>query len=247
MSKTRQIVRAGAVAAVLAAFGFASPGVASAHVTAQIYGAQPQQGGYTAITLRVPNEDDKAGTDKLTVHIDKEYALASVRTKPVPGWTAEITRSKLDEPITTSHGAEVTEVVTSITWTAEKGSEIPAGEESYQEFSFTAGPLPEVDRLILPADQHYTNGTTVSWADEDPEGEKPAPVVELAPASGDGHSHGGGAATAHDDADANAAESEQDSVDTTARWLGGVGLAVGALGAGAGIGAVLRSRKKVSS
>lgn len=247
MSKTRQLTRAAAVLAATAALGLSSTAVASAHVTAQVYGAQPEQGGHAAITLRVPNEEEKAGTDKVTVHFDEEYALANARTKPVPGWTAKITKTKLDEPVTTDDGAELTEVVTSITWTAEKGSEIPAGEESYQEFSFTAGPLPEVDRLILPADQHYTNGTTVSWADEDPEGEKPAPVVELAPASGDGHSHGGGAATAHDDADANAAESEQDSVDTTARWLGGVGLAVGALGAGAGIGAVLRSRKKVSS
>ncbi|WP_028851642.1 YcnI family protein [Thermocrispum municipale] len=247
MSKTRQLTRAAAVLAATAALGLSSTAVASAHVTAQVYGAQPEQGGHAAITLRVPNEEEKAGTDKVTVHFDEEYALANARTKPVPGWTAKITKTKLDEPVTTDDGAELTEVVTSITWTAEKGSEIPAGEQSYQEFSFSTGPLPKVDRLILPADQHYTNGTTVSWADEDPEADKPAPAVELAPPSGDGH-HGGAAAASHDNGDDSAnAAADEDATDTTARWLGGIGLALGALGAGAGIGAVLRSRKKASS
>ncbi|MGH3469679.1 MAG: DUF1775 domain-containing protein, partial [Thermocrispum sp.] len=135
MSKTRQITRAATVAAVITAFGFATTGVASAHVTANVYGAQPEQGGYTAITLRVPNEDEKAGTDKVTVHFAEDYAFARIRTKPVPGWTAKVTKSNLDKPITTDDGAELTEVVTSVTWTAQKGSEIPAGGSSYEEFS----------------------------------------------------------------------------------------------------------------
>jgi hypothetical protein len=35
--------------------------------------------------------------------------------------------------------------------------------------------------------------------------------------------------------------------DNTARWLGGAGLVVGALGLGVGVGAVLRSRRAGSS
>lgn len=251
MSTTRQITRAGTVAAVIAAVGFATAGVASAHVTANVYGAQPEQGGYTAITLRVPNEDEKAGTDKLTVHFAEEYGFAKIRTKPVPGWTAKVSKVKLEKPITTDDGAEITEVVSTVTWTAEKGSEIPAGEASYEEFSFSAGPLPEVDNLVLPADQHYTNNTTVKWADEDPEGEKPAPAVALAPASGEGHHGGGDQASAEVEGDGHGEESaaaaEDGGVDTTARWLGGIGLVVGALGAGFGAGAILRNRKKATS
>lgn len=251
MSITRQITRAGTVAAVVTAFGFATAGVASAHVTANVYGEPPEQGGYTAITMRVPNEDAKAGTDKLTVHFAEEYALAKVRTKPVPGWTAEVTKSKLSKPITTDDGAKITDVVTSVTWTAKKGSEIPAGEASYEEFSFSTGPLPEgVDQLLLPSDQHYTNGTTVKWADEDPEGEKPAPVVALAPPSGD--HHGGGKQASAEAAEGSghgeeSAAADEGGVDTTARWLGGIGLVVGALGAGFGAGAILRGRRKATS
>lgn len=248
MSKTRQFTRAATVAAVASAVGLLTAGVASAHVTAQVYGAPAEQGGYTAITMRVPNEDEKAGTDRLVVHINEEYALPRVRTKPLPGWTAEITKTKLDEPIKTDEGAEITEVVTSITWTAKKGSEIKAGETEYQEFSFSAGPLPEVDELVLPSDQHYTNGEVVKWEQDGEEAERPAPVVALAPSSGD--HHGGGAKpAAHGESEAFHSELtvDQDApVDTTARWLGGIGLAVGALGMGVGAGAVLRSRKKAA-
>jgi hypothetical protein len=41
----------------------------------------------------------------------------------------------------------------------------------------------------------------------------------------------------HHDAEAPAA------TDTTARWLGGIGLLVGALGLGLGVGAVARTRR----
>jgi uncharacterized protein YcnI len=250
MSKHRQITRAATVAAGVAAFGLLTAGVASAHVTANVYGAPAEQGGYTAITMRVPNEDEKAGTNKLTVHFAEEYGLARVRTKPLPGWTAKITKSKLDEPIKTDEGAELTEVVTAVTWTAKKGSEIKAGETEYQEFSFSTGPLPEVDELVLPSDQTYTDGKVVSWEQEGEESERPAPVVALAPSSGDHHG-GSKDQKAHAEADANgeheeASSEEASGVDTTARWLGGIGLGVGALGAGFGAGAILRSRKKAA-
>lgn len=248
MSTSRQFSRAATVAAAVSAFGLLTASVAAAHVTANVYGSQPEQGGYTAITMRVPNEDEKAGTNKLTVHFDEAYGFARIRTKPVPGWSAKVTKSKLDKPIITDDGAKLTEVVTEVTWTAANGSEVKAGETEYQEFSFSAGPLPtDTDTLVLPADQGYTDGKVVKWEQEGEDAERPAPTVALAEPSGDGH--GGSekvSAETNGGHDEESASEAQAPADTTARWLGGLGLAVGALGAGFGVGAILRSRKKTT-
>ncbi|MFF5989692.1 YcnI family copper-binding membrane protein [Prauserella flavalba] len=235
MSTHRFLRRALVVSATLGATGLATAGIASAHVTADVYGSQPEQGGYGAIVLRVPNEEEQAGTVKVEVTIPAEYAISSARTKPVPGWKAEVTKN---------------DVVSKITWTAQPGNEIPAGTTSYQEFAFTAGPLPEdVDTLVLPAAQTYSDGTVANWNQEakgDEEPEHPAPTVELAQPSGDGHGHGASAeqASAESEGSAHAEDTAPATSDTTARWLGGAGLAVGALGVGFGVGATLRARKQ---
>lgn len=240
MSTSRLMARAAGLTATIGLAGLLTGGTAAAHVTANVYGEPAQQGGYTAIVLRVPNEDDQLRTTKLSVSIAEEYALGSVRTKPVPGWQAKVTTTKLDKPVTNASGAELDEVVTKITWTAQAGHEIAGAE--YQEFPISAGPLPtDVDELVLPATQHYEKGKVVKW-DEPPsagdDAEKPAPVVQLAAADAD--SHGGGSASADDHA-------APATVDTTARWLGGIGLAVGALGLGVGAGATIRARKPAKS
>jgi hypothetical protein len=47
----------------------------------------------------------------------------------------------------------------------------------------------------------------------------------------------------HDGAAAGSDEGTEAGTDTTARWLGGIGLVLGALGLGLGGGALLRSRR----
>ena len=59
---------------------------AFAHVTAQPGDAA--QGSYSVVSLRVPNESDTAGTVKFEVTLPADHPLSSVRTTPVPGWTA---------------------------------------------------------------------------------------------------------------------------------------------------------------
>ena len=59
---------------------------AFAHVPAQPGDAA--QGSYSVVSLRVPNESDTAGTVKLEVTLPADHPLSSVRTTPVPGWTA---------------------------------------------------------------------------------------------------------------------------------------------------------------
>lgn len=236
--------RAGFLAATVGVAGLLGAGVASAHVTANVYGAQPTKGGYTAIWFRVPNEEANAATTKVVVDIKGDYGIGSLRTKPLPGWTAEVTKSKLPTPITKDNGTQITEAVTAVTWTAQPGNELKGTD--FQEFQVSFGPLPSnVDQIEFPAHQTYSDGKVVDWNQPTPPGgeepEHPAPVVKLAAKSEDGDAHGsmaGTASTTGEQSQAAAATS-----DSTARWLGGAGLLVGAIGLGVGAGATIRARK----
>ena len=70
---------------------------AFAHVTAQPGNAV--QGSYSVVSLRVPNESDTAGTVKLEVTLPADHPLSSVRTTPVPGWTATTTKAAINPPV----------------------------------------------------------------------------------------------------------------------------------------------------
>ena len=237
----RTLAKGGAVLGATAILALTTAGLASAHVTASTP-KDAVQGGYTKVTFRVPNERPDSGTVKLEVTLPAEYPLASVSTKPTPGWKVEAVKEKLATPVK-SHGREVTEAVRTVTWTADPGSRIEPGQ--FNEFDLSIGPLPDnTDQLILPAKQTYDSGEVVDWNAPPPaegadEPERPAPVLKLV-AKADGDAHGTATATAVADGHDTAAAG---STDDTARWLGGAGLAVGALGLGLGAGAVLRSRR----
>lgn len=208
--------RAVTAAGITAAMLFTGAGIASAHVTVAAPGAA--QGGYTVLTFRVPTESDTAGTTALTVTLP---GLKSARTEPMPGWTATVTKDAASG------------LATSVTWTADPG--VTVGPGQFQQFLLSAGPLPEQDTVSFPAVQTYSDGQAVAWDQEatgDEEPEKPAPSLTLAAHSGDGHGTG-----------AEDAAAPEDATDTTARWLGGIGLVLGALGAALGFGAVVRSKR----
>ena len=118
---------------------------ASAHV--RVTPDNPTSGAFSALTFRVPNESETAGTVKLTVDLPKDTPFLYVSTKPVPGWTAVATTSKLAKPVE-SYGTTLTKAVSQVTWTADKGVAIGPGQ--YQEFSISVGPLPAAG-TIAPA------------------------------------------------------------------------------------------------
>ncbi|MCX5215461.1 YcnI family protein [Kitasatospora sp. NBC_00240] len=207
-------------------------GPAFAHVTVQPGNAQ--QGAYTAVDFRVPNESDTASTVKLEVNLPMDHPLASVRTLPLPGWTATLEKSKLDKPIKV-HGSDVNEAVSKITWTADAGTKIAAGQ--FQEFRVSLGPLPtDTESLTFKALQSYDNGEVVRWIDEAKEGQpepaKPAPVLALAKAAA---AAGASPGADHADAEATTSQAIAKSSDSTARLLGVVGIVVGVIGAGVGL------------
>lgn len=233
MSLSRACRRLAAVTAGVTALtiGLALP--ALAHVT--INPGSAEQGGFTKVAFRVPNERDDASTSKLEVSFPTDHPLAFVSVKPVPGWDVKVVESKLPKPVTTEYG-EITEAVTKVTWSAGK---IEPGQ--FQEFEVSMGMLPkDTDQLVFPTTQTYTGGEVVKWADEPKadgsEPERPAPVLKLTPASPEGDGHG--AASASSSASATEAAPSvapvaavvTDGSDGTARLLGGAGLLVGLVG-----------------
>ncbi|MCW3820456.1 YcnI family protein [Micromonospora sp. DR5-3] len=159
------------------------PTAAFAHVT--VNPGTATQGGYAALTFRVPTESDDASTTKIEVQFPTGFPLASVSMKPHPGWSYEITKKKLATPIE-AHGAQISEVIDKVTWTAaDPQSAIKPGE--YDEFSVSGGPLPATDQLVFKTLQHYSDGEVVRWIQEAAPGadepERPAPVLRLVPAA----------------------------------------------------------------
>jgi uncharacterized protein YcnI len=228
----RSAVRGTVVIALTAGAALIGAGPALAHVTAQP--GEVAQGGSAVVTFRVPDESDTAGTVKLEIALPTDHPITSVRTTPIPGWTAAVTKATLNPPVQVN-GNAVTQAVGAVTWTANPGSRIGPGE--YLDFPLSLGPLPTgVDQLALPATQTYDDGTVVAWNEPSTGGdepEHPAPVVRLVPATGDDAMAGAGTATP---------AAPASGTDETARWLAGAGLLVGALGVGVGVGAVLRTR-----
>ncbi|MFD9790802.1 YcnI family protein [Streptomyces sp. NPDC059070] len=241
MNVSRRLAFAGAVAAssvvVLA-------GPAFAHVSVQPEGSAAK-GGYAVVNFKVPNERDNASTVKLEVNFPADHPLASVQPEALPGWTVEVTKSKLDKPLTV-HGKQINEAVTKVTWS---GGKVAPGY--FQKFPLSIGALPtDADSLVFKAVQTYDNGETVRWIEEQKgseEPQNPAPVLKLSAAADDHH---GGAAPAsddkksdgmgHDDKKTEAASDSKDS-DNTARVLGVVGIVIGV--AGVAFGALAGRRR----
>ncbi|MFE6228259.1 YcnI family protein [Streptomyces sp. NPDC057854] len=256
MNLSRAALAAGTAAASVVLLS----GTAFAHVSVQPEG-EAAQGGYATVNVKVPNERDNASTIKVEVNFPVDHPLASVMPQPVPGWKAEVTRTKLDKPLTL-HGKQINEAVSKVTWTAD-GAKIGPGQ--FQQFPLSLGRLPEdADQLVLKAIQTYDNKEVVRWIEEQKgseEPQNPAPVLKLSPA-GEDH-HGGAAATTAPAASASAsasgsgsdsasadAEAGHDgkagdhsgtetasasSTDTTARVLGVAGILVGVAGVAFGL------------
>ncbi|MGV9785575.1 YcnI family copper-binding membrane protein [Streptomyces sp. NPDC003435] len=240
MQISRTASRVTAAVAVAGATVLAVSVPAFAHVSVQPEGTAAK-GGYATVDFKVPNERDNASTTKLEVNLPTDHPLASVMPQPVPGWKVQVTKSKLDKPLT-MHGEKIGEAVTKVTWTAD-GKGIEPGY--FQKFPLSLGALPEdTDQLVFKAIQTYSNKEVVRWIEVPQEGqdepENPAPTLALSAATDDHH---GTAAAAGDDAkggdkdDAHeeTAAADSDGTDTTARVLGIVGIVIGVAGVAYGV------------
>lgn len=203
--------RAGTVAGLAAAGTLVFGAAASAHVTVSPE-TPAAPGAFSRLAFSVPAEEPKADTTKLVVDVPTAHPLAFATVRPVAGWTAKVTTTKLPKPIN-----GIDEAVSRITWT---GGRIKPGE--FQLFEVNAGPLPSgAGSLAFAAEQTYSNGKVVKWNQPPkPNGEEPehpAPTLKLTPtasASPAAQAPSGGA-----------------SGDTTARVLAGAALVVAVIAA----------------
>jgi uncharacterized protein YcnI len=211
------------------------PTVASAHVTVNPDTTAAES--YASLTFRVPTESESASTEKLVVDLPADTPFLSVTPRALPGWDVAVEVEPLDEPFEVE-GATVSEAPARVTWTAEKGNEVPPHE--YQEFAVRVGALPEEGTsVVLPAHQTYTDGTVVDWddlaTDDGKEPEAPAPVFTTTAGEPEEGRHG--AAVSDESATSpneNEAAAAAPAVDPVGRWLGGAGLVLGAVGVGLG-------------
>lgn len=238
-SPVRTLALAGAAGLVLA---LSAPLAANAHVTIDPGAAEP--GSYTVLTVKVPNESATAATSRVELRLPADTPFASVSYVPVPGWSAELVRSTLPEPVPAGEG-EITEAVTSVVWTAEPGSEI--GQGQLQLFDLSVGPVPDTGSVTLPAVQTYTDGEVVEWTETGAGAEHPAPVLAITDEPADAHAgHDADAATvtASDAGVAPAGSAAAEApVDVLARVFGILGLVVGAVG----VALAVTSRRKAAS
>jgi hypothetical protein len=137
----------------------------------------------------------------------------------MPGWTARLDR---DTAAGTTHA---------VTWTAAPGVGIAADQFALLRLAVT---LPNTESVSFPATQTYNDGTVVHW-DQPPlpgggEPEYPVPTLTLSVASPEGASTTTAPPASASPPAAPAQAASRLGSDTTARWLAGAGLVVGALG-----------------
>ena len=203
-------------------------GAAFAHVEIERDGDVSAQGVVQA-TLSVPNESTTQGTKTIELVFPDSPKLTTATAEDANGFTAPVNKDGAGD-------------VTSITWT---GGTITGDEE--KEFPVTLGDFPaDTETVEFKALQTYDDGTVVRWIEPTPAGgeepEHPAPAVKLAAkAEGDGDHAAMDANTASTNGEHT--EAAAATSDNTARWLGGAGLLVGAIGLGVGAGATIRARK----
>lgn len=239
MNRTSVLVTAGA--ALLLAL--AAPAAASAHVT--VAPNTTPAGSWALVNVKVPNESATAVTNKIQLSLPTDTPILNVSYVPVAGWTTELVREDLPTPVEVG-GNTITEAITKVIWTASPGAEISAGQ--LQVFPLSLGPIPDTGKIVLPAEQTYSDGNVVAWSDLADGAEHPAPVIYVndVPAS-DHHVDAGNPETADKDdttgqnaVGSNGVASASTGSDTLARGFGLGGLVVGAIGLSIAVAALRR-------
>ncbi len=220
---------------------------ASAHVTLQP--TKAPAGDFTRLDVRVPNERDDKGTTKVDVQFPA--GIPSVSYEPVAGWRVKVSREKLDTPLE-QHGEKITEQVSRVTWTGE-GEAGRIGPGQFRDFGLSLQvPDKAGTKLTFKALQTYEGGEVVRWIGP-PDGEEPAPQVEVTASTESEHGEEaktedtGGAAgtTGAEGAEGTAtASTSKDDDDEDDDMLTIVALVVGGLGLVTGGAALVRSRRR---
>lgn len=237
-----RITRPAAVAGIALVALAATAAPVSAHVTIPDTG---EKGGFSIVTLSVPNERPDAGTTTIEVKLPEDAPLPFVSVQPKPGWAVETTMRTLDEPVD-AFGEQVTEVVDTVTW---MGGTIEPGQ--FDTFSLSVGPLPDdVDGLAFPTIQTYSSGEEVAWIEDTPESgeepEHPAPVLRLVDPAEGSHSEADVTTTTVTADDETASPAVEDSDDDETDGVAVAALVVALVAALLGAAALLTGRRRTA-
>ncbi|WP_165355011.1 YcnI family protein [Nocardioides oleivorans] len=207
---TRTLARLGVLTAATSAIALSLVAPASAHVTATP--SSSAAGAYTVVTFSVGHGCEGSPTTGIEIQVPE--SVLAVTPSRNPFYDVEKKMEQLAEPLTDSHGNEVTERVASIAYTAT--TPLPDGQRDWFELSLQL-PDTEGETLSFPTIQTCEKGET-RWVEVPAEGqdadalESPAPAFEITAASAEGDHH--------DDSD-DSADSAEESAEQTSTTGGG--------------------------
>lgn len=224
-SNIRTAITAAAAVSAGTVLALAAPFAANAHV-----GVDPTEtaaGAYTVLAFGVPHGCGESPTTRLTFTMPD--GIDRVTPTVNPNWTIEKVVQQLDEPKADSHGANITERVAQVVYTAV--TPLPSDLRDVIELSLQLPEDAAGETLVFPVLQECTDGST-DWSEVAESGaaepEHPAPTVTVTEARGDEHGHAAAdSATEEHAVEATAGTTGNDSL---ARGLGVAGLVVGAVG-----------------
>jgi uncharacterized protein YcnI len=235
-----------AAAGIVAFLGLAaSPAWAHVGVTASTTAA----GQYTLLTFSVPHGCDGSATTKVKIQMPEE--IYAVTPSVNPNWTVEKAKVALDKPITDAHGAQITERVDAVVYTAK--APLPSDLRDAFVLSLQIPKETEGKTLVFPVVQECEKGEA-AWvqlpeAGQDPHSlDFPAPSFTVTAANDD---HGSPAADPSASPSPDASETPvADSSGTKATGDSWKGIAVAGLVtgiAGIAVGAVALATRRRSA
>jgi uncharacterized protein len=202
------------------------------------------QGSTVKLSFLVPNEENKATVTKVQIAFPTppDAPIPGVSVGQKPGWKSTVRMTHLAKAITTDDGT-IADIVSEIDWVATTpGAAVKPGE--FGEFTIDADGLPDEKQVVFKAVQTYSNGTIVRWIEPVTPGgaepEHPTPILELTAPAGGGTTTPTTSSVSTGDASTILATSTKDN---SARALGIIGIALGAVALVFATGALLRRRR----
>jgi len=192
------------------------------------------------LSFLVPNEEPRATVTKVQVLFPAppDTPIPGVAVGQKPGWRSTVRKQHLAQPIVTDDGS-ISDVVSQIDWVATTpAAAVRPGE--FGEFSIDADGLPDDENeVVFKAVQTYSNGVITRWIDpvtpNGPEAPHPTPILELTKPAG-----ATTPTTSSPDTNPIVAATAKDN---SARALGIIGIALGAVALLFATGALMRRRR----
>ncbi|WP_426505007.1 DUF1775 domain-containing protein [Dactylosporangium sp. McL0621] len=186
-------------AGAVALLGIAAPAAADVSVTP----TEAAQGGAADLTFRITNDSPSASVTAIDLQLPADAPIAEVYPLSVDDWAPSMTNVKVDKPLPSLHGYQITEVTTAVKWIAMPDKALAPGKTT--ELYLSIGPLPAVDKLSFGLVLTNSDGTQVSRT-----AQAGGPVLALKPGGPVEHAGAHGGATPAATADA------ADTTDTNA-------------------------------